>query len=440
MSVTREQLYAEVWAEPMTVVAARYEVSSTFLARVCEDLKVPRPPRGYWAQLKFNKASPRPALPEAQVGDELEWVRGREKPSRLQLPPRVSEQPETPSARGTERSQLRTHPLISESQAHFTTGRVSRSGFLRPHKLLVADVFVSEPALGRALKLANNLYLSLERRGHRVVIAPKSDGLVRKEPDQQLESYVSGERWSPARPSVAYFGTLAVGLTLLEQRERVDDEAERKRRLEKLVQARTSEEAHSWVWHSIMTTWDLPSGRLALRAYSPYRVASWELLWKEEKAGDLLARVDEVCETLDSKAPDVAALVEEGQRREEQRQREAAAHYARWLQEEREKRQAQAVKESRDQLLQLINGWVVARNIETFFSNLADAAKNISSDDAATVRATSERARRDVWRHRCPPALQGLAFPRGTMNPHRLYGTSIPGRRLTGKGTVSSSP
>lgn len=35
MSVTREQLYAEVWAEPMTRVAARYGVSANYLARVC---------------------------------------------------------------------------------------------------------------------------------------------------------------------------------------------------------------------------------------------------------------------------------------------------------------------------------------------------------------------------------------------------------------------
>ena len=33
MSVTREALYDEVWAEPMTTVAARYAVSSSFLAR-----------------------------------------------------------------------------------------------------------------------------------------------------------------------------------------------------------------------------------------------------------------------------------------------------------------------------------------------------------------------------------------------------------------------
>ena len=47
--VSREELYGLVWSEPMTKVAARYEVSSSFLARVCARLNVPRPPRGYWA-------------------------------------------------------------------------------------------------------------------------------------------------------------------------------------------------------------------------------------------------------------------------------------------------------------------------------------------------------------------------------------------------------
>jgi hypothetical protein len=47
MGATREKLYEEVWAEPMTKVAARYGVSSSFLARVCERLKVPRSSCGY---------------------------------------------------------------------------------------------------------------------------------------------------------------------------------------------------------------------------------------------------------------------------------------------------------------------------------------------------------------------------------------------------------
>lgn len=57
MTVAREKLFEENWAEPMTKVAARYDVSSSFLARVCERLGVPRPPRGYWEQLRVGKAA-----------------------------------------------------------------------------------------------------------------------------------------------------------------------------------------------------------------------------------------------------------------------------------------------------------------------------------------------------------------------------------------------
>jgi len=34
-SISREKLYEEVWAEPMITVALRYEVSGSFLARIC---------------------------------------------------------------------------------------------------------------------------------------------------------------------------------------------------------------------------------------------------------------------------------------------------------------------------------------------------------------------------------------------------------------------
>lgn len=44
--VTREQLYEEVWQWPMTKVAERLGVSSSFMARVCTRMNVPRPSRG----------------------------------------------------------------------------------------------------------------------------------------------------------------------------------------------------------------------------------------------------------------------------------------------------------------------------------------------------------------------------------------------------------
>jgi hypothetical protein len=86
MNVTREKLYEEVWAEPMTTVAKRYDVSSSFLARVCEQLNVPRPGRGYWQQLQFGRAPQQLPLPTPRPGEELEWVRDGSRPRRAPIP------------------------------------------------------------------------------------------------------------------------------------------------------------------------------------------------------------------------------------------------------------------------------------------------------------------------------------------------------------------
>ena len=76
LSLTRQQLYELVWSEPMLKVAARYDVSSSYMARVCTLLNVPRPERGYWAKLAVRKAPPKPPLPEARPGDESVWSKG----------------------------------------------------------------------------------------------------------------------------------------------------------------------------------------------------------------------------------------------------------------------------------------------------------------------------------------------------------------------------
>jgi hypothetical protein len=45
--VTREELYELVWSTPMIRVAEKFEVSGSYLARMCTELRVPRPERGY---------------------------------------------------------------------------------------------------------------------------------------------------------------------------------------------------------------------------------------------------------------------------------------------------------------------------------------------------------------------------------------------------------
>ncbi|MBE0558258.1 MAG: hypothetical protein IH628_13585 [Proteobacteria bacterium] len=46
----RKVLYEQVWSEPALTVAKGYGVSSVCLGKVCRQLNVPVPPRGYWAE------------------------------------------------------------------------------------------------------------------------------------------------------------------------------------------------------------------------------------------------------------------------------------------------------------------------------------------------------------------------------------------------------
>ena len=50
--LTREELYAQVWAEPMTKLAQRYGLSDRGLAKICTRTGIPVPGRGYWARVQ----------------------------------------------------------------------------------------------------------------------------------------------------------------------------------------------------------------------------------------------------------------------------------------------------------------------------------------------------------------------------------------------------
>lgn len=67
-SIAREELYEFVWAMPMIKVAGKFQVSGSYLARICTALQVPRPERGYWAKLAVGKASEAPPLMSPRGG------------------------------------------------------------------------------------------------------------------------------------------------------------------------------------------------------------------------------------------------------------------------------------------------------------------------------------------------------------------------------------
>jgi hypothetical protein len=271
-AVSREKRYQEVWSEPMTAVAQKYKVSSSFLARVCTWLNISRPQRGFWAKLAVGKVTNQPPLPDAAPGDELEWARyGQAR--RAKLPP-----PKPPRGENTKlisRSELpEQHPLIQDTHLSFDEGRETSSGYLRPSKRLMVDVIASKQTCRRALDVANELFLLFEERGHEVTFERKGLFLRRYAVDEHekggRDRYYSG-LWCPARNTIVSIGTVLIGLTIFKMSENVEvkyQDGKYTRVTELPVKKSKRYESYSWT-----SMHDLPSGRLYVQAYSPYQKA-----------------------------------------------------------------------------------------------------------------------------------------------------------------------
>ena len=53
-AVTREQLFDEVWTDPVRTVAGKYGISDVGLAKVLRRHRIPVPGRGYWQILRWS--------------------------------------------------------------------------------------------------------------------------------------------------------------------------------------------------------------------------------------------------------------------------------------------------------------------------------------------------------------------------------------------------
>ena len=80
---------------------------------------------------------------------------------------------------------------------------------------------------------------------------------------------------------------------------------------------------------------DFATGRLCIRAYSPYPWTDWSQSWKEAKQGSLRGQLDEIVQQLTDAAPVIARLVEEAEEQARIRQQEGMEQIRR--REERER-------------------------------------------------------------------------------------------------------
>lgn len=339
MPLDRVALYELVWSEPMLKVAARFGVSSSYMARICTLLNVPRPERGYWAKLAVGKAQKKTPLPDAQPGDHLVWSRDG---SHVQVPRPMPKPPaRVKRIRSEPALQLDQHPLLNGAKSLFEAGRLSYEGsYLKPNKKLLVDLTVTKTGLDKALSFANQLFLSLEAHGHRVLIAPNSEHFQREKVDEREKPSKAINRynnlWSPIRETVVYVGTVAIGLAIIEMSEEVEVRYVNGEyvRVEEYVPPKHRRHAidHSWT-----TKKDLPTGRLCLQAYSPYPRAKWVNQWRETQSRDLTSQIKAIIKYLEQAAVEIASLVEERERQAELERQHWMAQQAQRHREETER-------------------------------------------------------------------------------------------------------
>lgn len=149
---------------------------------------------------------------------------------------------------------------------------------------------------------------------------------------------------------------------------------------------------------SVMVTWttkkDLPTGRLCLQAYSPYHSAKWVTQWREKAPGDLEDKIKGIVKALEAATEGIARGVEEGARQEEIERREWEIKWANLKREQEERRIAEAIKASRQDLGEIIERWAEVNRIAQFFSEAERRAADLGDEERLDLLERLRRARK----------------------------------------------
>ena len=399
--LTRDELYELVWREPMLKLAARFDVTSTYLARVCVELRVPRPERGHWAKLEFGKPSPQVALPAVRPGDVTEWKPGASLGTTQGVAAARKKrvacvQPADATAVAAPPQNLR-HELLTGVKSHFLkTRKLDDTKHLRPYKRLLVDVVCSEKLLDAALEAADSLFRGLTKAGHRVALsgnisnARRSEFDVREVPRKQ--GYIR-HAWSPDQATVVFIGDTSIGLTVFEMTEFVEMVSVGNSKYIAVrdmtpEQLRRFKDPHYW-----RSTHELPSGRLAVQAFSTSWRAPWTQRWSEAKPGEFGSFVSKVVKELQAMAPELRRRTDEADLKaaEEHRAWEAKRELER--QEAERVRQLKARQDARQDILSAIASWDQVRSIKAYFQTAEQELERLPEEEREQLRNRLSEAR-----------------------------------------------
>jgi hypothetical protein len=389
MRISREELYSEIWSEPATKVAQRHDVSSSYLARVCEGLNVPHPARGYWARKAAGEKMPIPPLPPAAPGDPLSWDKGV---AVLEgLPP--LEMPPQPKSKGKAVSPQRPvhHPLVTAWRGFLEEAAPTATGYLVPRKKNVLDAFVTKAMIRGAAEALDAILIELEMRGHRVQLSPEH---YRRRPPVDVAQRPIRERdlynrrpneWEPGRPTVVFVRGALIGLTFFELTENV---RVRRTGTDRYVRITDLPAVRRYAPQSpdeTDETRDMPTGRLVLRAYSPLHDTDWQHEWTENDKAEFVTTAKGIADYLEEVEPVIVQQAEEAERGRQEWQKQAEEEERRCRARERAEALRRAQQAAREELRAIVKAWNDAFALEAFFNELSRHAAPLEDRERADL-------------------------------------------------------
>ncbi len=177
IKMTRQELYNQIWSEPMQHVAKKYGLSDVGLGKICRSHNIPRPPSGYWAKVQSGKKTRAPVLPDTEDDGEItinvadiDQIRDPEALAHLvkaEIGDSIKNSPVSVavSLRGA-------HPLVSRARTELEGAMLDQDGLIIPAADAALFVKVSKPLVRRALLIMDALLKFFAEGGYEITAGP----------------------------------------------------------------------------------------------------------------------------------------------------------------------------------------------------------------------------------------------------------------------------
>lgn len=171
--MTRDELYALVWSEPLVKIAKRFGISDVGLRKICVKHQIPTPPVGYWAKLAHGKKVVHTPLPKVSGNFSTSIF--------LTLKPNLADNPEQESFEEAIRERERAlggkisvpaqsdqlpHRITATTEKALLKSKPDNEGFLSVSGAQILQAHIGPNTIARGLRIIDALVKAIEERGH----------------------------------------------------------------------------------------------------------------------------------------------------------------------------------------------------------------------------------------------------------------------------------